>query len=243
MPNDYFRFKQFEVRQDKCAMKVSTDACIQGAVAANFLLQGRHIPNKVMDIGTGTGLLGLMLAQAAPSANIIAIETDLLAAQQAHENFCQSPWKTQITLVNDNIQNFDTAEDANFDFIVCNPPFFKNHLPSTDSARKIARHDENLPKSDLAQSIHRLLKPDGTACVMYPATEWAEWLETAASHQLFLAKEIAVKPREDKAANRVIGFFGKTKSNAQQRMLTIYDTGNSYTPSLKDLLKAYYLAL
>ena len=138
MANQYFQFKQFTVQQDACAMKVTTDACLFGAWVANRIngldLKGKHF----LDIGTGTGLLSLMVAQQT-DASIDAVEIETAAANQAQENFEQSPWNNKLFLHNSSIQTF--IPQHKYDFIFTNPPFFFNDLKSKNHARNIALHD------------------------------------------------------------------------------------------------------
>src|SRR5574344_2567439 len=131
MSNSYFRFKQFSVFQERCAMKVGTDGVLLGAWAKV------DAANRILDIGTGTGLVALMLAQRS-TAMITAVEIDEEAAIQAEENFCQSPWANRFEVVNSDITSYET--DALFDVIVSNPPYFVDSLQCPDGQRSLARH-------------------------------------------------------------------------------------------------------
>ncbi|RZK99421.1 MAG: methyltransferase, partial [Hymenobacter sp.] len=135
MPNDYFQFQQFRIAQSDCAQKVSTDACLLGA-ATN--LAGA---TRVLDIGTGTGLLALMAAQRAPVAAIEAIEIDLLAAGQAAANVAASPWANRLTVRPLSLAAYAATQPAPFSHIICNPPFFRRSLAPPDAARATARHE------------------------------------------------------------------------------------------------------
>ena len=241
MPNAHFDFKQFRVVQDRCAMKVSTDACIQGAWLARVWQS--EPPAAILDIGTGTGLLSLMLAQALPEATIAAIEINEEAYQQAVENVQQCPWPDRISLRRQALQETDHA--VQYDAIICNPPFFHNHLESQDEHRSMARHSHTLSKELLAAQVSRLLSPGGTAGILYPASEWESWEKIAALQGLYLQRQLLIKPHARKAPNRVVGLMGKhTEAQAQVAELCIYEAGSrDYTPAFIDLLNPYYLHL
>lgn len=241
MANTYFQFKQFTVHQDKAAMKVSTDACIQGAIAAQYWQS--ISPAKILDIGSGTGLLSLMLGQAIPTVEITAIDIDEQAFLQTKENFLASPWKDRLEARHSALQAFE--DNASFDAVICNPPFFHKHLNSTENSRNIARHDEGLSKAVLAQQISKLLSESGTCCLLYPATEWDAWITAAQQNNLFPEHIIRVQPYPDKAPNRVIGFFGKKEiTNPGSASLTIYTgAGKAYTTEFLALMGEYYLHL
>lgn len=241
MANTYFQFKQFTVHQDKAAMKVSTDACIQGAIAAQYWQH--HPPGNILDIGSGTGLLSLMLGQALAQAEITAMDIDEQAFFQTKENFSASPWKDRLEARHNSLQAFESK--TSFEAIICNPPFFHKHLNSTANSRNIARHDEGLSKAVLALHISKLLSTSGTCCLLYPATEWKAWLTAAQQNNLFPEHIIRVQPYPDKAPNRVIGFFGKKETTAPgTATLTIYTgAGKDYTADFIELMHPYYLHL
>jgi tRNA1Val (adenine37-N6)-methyltransferase len=246
MPNDWFQFKQFKIDQDRCAMKVSTDACIQGAWAAAWLAghtAGRGI--ELLDIGAGTGLLSLMVAQQNTDSIITAIELNEDAFAQAEINKNASPWKENIITVHSSLQDFSIAENqGKFDFIICNPPFFHNHLQAQEKARNDARHSISLSKEELAKAVSELLADDGVFCVMYPQTEWNDWLQVSCEHGLYEELTLHVKPKATVEPNRVIGLFRKKNNqHPQNETLVIYEEDKSYTPQFIKLLAPYYLAL
>src|SRR5690606_18436131 len=150
--------------------------CIQGALAAHQWA-GAPIKN-ILDIGTGTGLLSLMLAQKLTGAAITAIEIEPSATEQAMENFGLSPWIQRLSVQQKALQTFEPGQT--FDAIICNPPFFHKHLNSAMEPRNKARHDETLSKADLAGHVTQLLNDSGMFCVLYPNTEWQSWVANAA---------------------------------------------------------------
>lgn len=154
-----FTFKQFAVAQDRCAMKVGTDGVLLGAWAAG----GR----RILDIGTGTGLIAMMMAQRFGEARITAVDIDADAAQQAAENIGASPFAARIGVLHTPIQAYDTAEP--FDAIVSNPPFFTASLKNPDAARATARHDDALPFAQLMAAVKRLMASNGEFSAIVPA--------------------------------------------------------------------------
>ncbi len=244
MRNSWFRFKEFTIIQEHSAMKVSTDACIQGAWAAS-LIQSRFQRNSteethLLDIGTGTGLLSLMLAQILANCKIDAIEAEPTAAQEAAYNFEASKWSDALSVQQTTLQQFET--DKQYDFIICNPPFFHKHLQAPDIARNKARHDIGLSKEELAFHAHRLLADGGLLCVMYPATEWDAWLKAAAGKGFKRVAQLDIVPASNKPANRVVAFFSLQKNiTPTQEILHIRDAENSYTKAFQEMMQPYYL--
>ncbi len=249
MPNDWFQFKQFTVRQDRCAMKVSTDACIQGAWAALQVQQlaGKQKANThILDIGTGTGLLTLMLAQLAPEACYEAIELNPEAWEQAKANFETSPWPQQLKALLRPLSGLlqdHQALSRKYNFIICNPPFFHNQLQAPSKARNEARHSITLTKDELARAGALLLEAKGQFCVMYPASEWEDWLQAAHKEGLYPMHILEVQPRADLAVNRVIGIFCKEPVPVVKEILLIYQADKRYTEAFQQLLQPYYLFL
>jgi tRNA1Val (adenine37-N6)-methyltransferase len=250
MPNDWFQFKQFRIEQDLCAMKVSTDACIQGAWASSWLQQ--HCYNsdvKILDIGTGTGLLSLMLLQLHPGSSVDAIEVNEDAFLQANKNFSSSPWTDKLAVYHNSLNEYvakmgNAPKNKQYDFIICNPPFFHNHLQAQQKARNDARHSISLSKDDLARAVSSLLDEQGLFCVMYPCTEWNDWLQVSKDHGLYALSTIEVRPRVTTKPNRVIGLFSKKNNQpSETETLVIYEENKNYTEQFKALLQPYYLAL
>jgi tRNA1Val (adenine37-N6)-methyltransferase len=160
MSNNYFQFKQFKIEQENCAMKVCTDSCLFGA-----WLQPTENVTSILDIGTGTGLLSLMLAQKS-TAQIHAIEIDKNAYLQANENFDNSVWKDRLHVHLGDIKSFNFPNT--FDFIITNPPFFKNEVESEMHTEKIAKHSLHLNLTELLSAIHRLLSDSGKFAILLP---------------------------------------------------------------------------
>lgn len=243
MSNNWFQFKEFKIEQSLCAMKVSTDACVQGAWAVKKLLE--YYPNdaniKILDIGCGTGLLSLMIIQTFFNARIDAIDMDENAYLQASHNFINSKWSDGLIVQHTSLQTFDA--DCLYDFIICNPPFFHNSLKNTFPPRTIARHDDTLSKEVLATNTIRLLDERGLFCVMYPTDEWKHWNTVAVQNRLYASNILDLHAKEHKPVKRKLGFFAKKIVETKREKLIVYDEQNQYTPLFKQLLASYYLDL
>ena len=244
MANNWFEFKEFKIQQEKCGMKVSTDACIQGALAADYLLKRPEL-NTVLDIGTGTGLLSLMLIQKRTDLVIDAIEIEENSFEQASENFKDSRWSAQLTAHHSAVQNWQKEKElASYDFIICNPPFFHNHLQSEQRERNAARHTVSLSSADLINAVLHLLKDDGIFCLLFPKSAWDQFATLAKGKGLFLSQLVFIKPKAHLEANRIIAFFSKQVNfDCILEDLIIYEAEKEYTTEFKQLLKDYYLKL
>lgn len=246
MTNQWFQFKEFKVDQNQCGMKVSTDACILGALAAQFLFDKKNL-RTVLDIGTGTGLLSLMLAQKSNAIQIDAIEIDEEAAHQARQNFSNSKWDKQLTCIPGSLSEWSEKSVKNetlYDLIICNPPFFQNHLLSQESQRKIARHNISLSSESLISHVSTLLKDSGIFCVLFPKSGWTEFERLANLNGLFSSEVNYIQPKQHLEANRVIAFFTKKENPiVHHKNLIIYAAEKEYTNGFKTLLQDYYLHL
>jgi tRNA1Val (adenine37-N6)-methyltransferase len=235
MGKSSFEFRQFRISQDQCAMKVSTDACIQGAWTP-------ATGNAILDIGTGTGLLALMLAQRAPQATIDALEFDIQAVLQARQNVEASPFAAQIRVHETDAKAWHA--DRHYDLILCNPPFFSNSLKGPDSQRNRARHNDTLNQDDLAEMLSRFLHIKGIASVLLPASEAGNWEKAMGRHSLHVRQILHIKPFADKVPNRVIYLCGREQvSQIIQHELIIYTEPGKYTTGFTELLRPYYLYL
>lgn len=239
MANNYFRFKEFIVYQQQAAMKVTTDACLFGAVAAKVLAD--EAKKQALDIGTGTGLLSLMFAQKNLQASIDAVEIDEDAANEAASNFASAVFSGRLTIHYTDIRHFDTAK--RYDAIFCNPPFYELDLKSLDAKRNKALHDTALTLKELLQQIERLLAPGGRFAILLPFHRTNMFTDAAAGHNLYGYKKIAVRQTEKHQPFRSIIFFkaGKTEKVSEET-ITI-KINNEYSDEFKQLLEDYYLYL
>ena len=235
MPNDYFQFKQFIVNQDKCAMKVGTDGVLLGAWAS--------IKNakKILDIGTGTGLIALMLAQRS-KAKIIGIEIDKDAANQAKENILKSPWNDRIEIIQNDFIDFLKNTHEKFDLIVTNPPYFENALHSPKNERTIARHNKQLNFELLISGVSKILNQNGVFSLILPA-ELEKKIENLCFEQdLFRDRICFIKPTHNKNPKRIMMEFGRKRKMAEKTTLIIEDNErHKYSADYIALTKDFYL--
>lgn len=233
----YFAFKQFKVEQGQTAMKVTTDACLLGALFGRWLQQ--QPASTVLDIGAGTGLLSLMAAQNG-AAQVTAVELDAEAAAQTRSNADASPWSQKIRVINAAIQS---VEREAFDAIICNPPFFQDSTKNQDARKRQARHTDTLSFDALAQSIARLLKQDGQAWVILPPNESIALQRYAKNNGLQLTAQIQLRSTVNHLIHRTISVFQFNDAPVHERTLTIYDTAPHYNRATRELMQPYYLFL
>ncbi|RAI97865.1 tRNA1Val (adenine37-N6)-methyltransferase [Chitinophaga skermanii] len=240
MGNQHFSFKQFTVHQDRCAMKVCTDACIQGAYTAQYLQNTPHI-HRILDIGTGTGLLSLMLAQKSP-AIIDAVELDINAYEQAKGNFAESPWNDRLHIIQSDIQALEAPNK--YDFIITNPPFYEQALKSSDHLRNQAMHATTLSYKALLTAIDHNLLPNGEFSVLLPYEPFKDFLALATTMGFTLHNRLDVQQSPKHSYFRTVGIFSRnTHPQPITNTLIIKDEQNQYSPTFINLLKDYYLYL
>ena len=237
MSNSWFQFKEFTIQQDKCGMKVSTDACIQGAWT--------DIPvgsQRALDIGTGTGILALMLAQRGIGLTIDAVEREASAFIQALENVQNSPFADNIQLYRADIT--DWIASTKYDLILCNPPFFQKSLKGADIVRNAARHADTLSPESLVKVLLKYLSTQGKASIMWPKEEHELFRELAFEAGLFLHKKLEVFDREDSRISRIIGLYGKEEmGETLVETLIIKQEDGAYSEEFTKLLQPFYLHL
>jgi tRNA1Val (adenine37-N6)-methyltransferase len=245
--NNFFRFKQFTVHQDKCAMKVCTDACLFGSLLP-ISSKGGGVKN-VLDIGTGTGLLSLMYAQKNIDAIIDAVEIDEAAAQQTKKNFQASPWKERLTVFNTSIQQFNrsTAQLINnstgYDLIISNPPFFENHLKSNNARRNLALHNSKLSLEELLNAIDKNLKDEGIFAVLLAHHCLEQFINLAHQKLFYPAEKILIKQTPRNNYFRSILLFTRQEVPIKQLEIIIQDEDRKYTNEFVESLKDYYFDL
>jgi len=233
--NSYFRFKQFTVRQEKSAMKVGTDGILLGAWTR---IQDCK---KILDVGTGTGLIALMLAQRS-EAEITAIEIERNAATEAEQNVKNSPWEDRINVQNISFQEYAASNQSRFDLIVSNPPFFNHSLKAKNRQRRLARHSDSLPLPELVYCSEKLLKKDGRLAVILPVETASELIKLAGSNQLYLHQLTKVYPNREKPVNRFLMEFSKEKCTTITSDLCIENLSpKEYSEQYTYLVKDYYL--
>jgi tRNA1Val (adenine37-N6)-methyltransferase len=240
MANSFFQFKQFRIEQGHCGMKVTTDACLFGAIASKQICESTQ-PQNILDIGTGTGILSLMLAQSCLTAEIHALEIDQDAFEQANLNFQRSPWSDRITIEHSNFQDFKSG--SKFDLIISNPPFFSKNQLGVDPQKNLALHNESLSVEQLAAGINKNLNDNGLLFLLYPPYEMGLFIEVAKTLNLFTKEIIEIKDRPNKAAIRQVVVLSRVEAITKTAELVIKQDDGSYSPDFAALLKAYYLHL
>lgn len=235
MPNPYFQFKQFTIWHDKCAMKVGTDGVLLGAwAAAENIFQ-------ILDVGTGTGLIALMLAQRNPQAQITAIEIDATASTQAKLNAIRSPWADRIDVICNDFRLFQTKNKYNL--IVSNPPYFVDALNCPDKQRNMARHTCELNYELLFQRSAQLLCEQGRACIIIPAEVEKLVIDTAWKYKLYPSRRLRVFTKPGKPCRRVLISFSLQEKECVEEMLCIEVEHNQFTPEYIALTKDFYLKM
>jgi len=235
-----FQFKQFSIAQDQCAMKVGTDGVLLGAWADTTNAQ------KVLDIGTGSGVVAIMLAQRTTGATIHGIEIDECAHQQATANMANSPWADRLVAIHKPIQDYAKLSREEYDLIVSNPPFFSGGTFSLNENKKNVRHTVKLPHGDLLIAARKLLSKNGKLCLILPLIEGLRIKELARSYRLFCTKITKVKARPTGGAERLLMQFEKEDTNElMEDELFVYAaaTGNERSDGHIELTKDFYLNL
>jgi len=234
MANTYFDFKQFRVEQERCAMKVSTEACILGASVP----LGK--PTRILDIGTGTGLLALMLAQRY-HGEIDAVEIDADAALQAQHNVGNSPWKARINIFQENIFLFAKRQKHPYDLIICNPPFYRKSLPPTDQNANRAKHESDVfDQRRLANALKELLSVGGAAYVLYPEREARDFQSEVEKCGLKISRHLIIRNQPDGPIFRLVLKLSAAACDDEPGELAIRD-GEKYTKAFDALLESYTL--
>lgn len=229
-----FVFRHFTVKQERSAMKIGTDSVLLGCIC-----EVKDV-DSLLDIGTGTGILALMLAQRC-NGNIDAVETDELAAQEAEQNFRNSEWSKRLNLYHTSIQQYAAKANKQYGLIISNPPYYKAaaHSKIEDEQRSKARHDLGLPFEELISSVLRLLMPGGSFWLILPVHEAAIFNDVA-KDKLHLVKQVNLIPKPGKPANRLVMQFAREQRKLQEEDLIIYDQDNMPSLAYKRLARDFY---
>lgn len=232
--NYIFQFKQFSVIHEKSAMKVGVDAVLLGSWIDLTDNQ------RVLDVGTGCGVIALMATQKNNTAFIDAIEIDKNAFIEASQNFANSLWNNRLNAINIDFLEFNS--ENLYDHIISNPPFFSNSLQSTCQERNLARHTDTLPLKKLIKKSASLLKKDGKFSVILPFSEKNSFIEDCLAQNLFLSRQLKVHTDEKSDAKRILLEFSTKKSDIISQELFIYKADRSdYTSEYKKLTQDFYL--
>ena len=235
MANNYFRFKGFTIRQEHTAMKVGTDGVLLGSWAP--------VPERgrILDVGTGTGLIAIMMAQRS-GARVTALEIDHDAFLQAKENITNCRWHHRIELIHQSFQDYCNSHPATFDAIVSNPPWFRNALRSPHSGRNKARHNKALPWSELLEGTTALLKDSGALSLILPYEQASAFSTEAEKRNLYCTRRMNIRPNIRKAPKRVMMELGFTPEPIHEETIAIEgDQRHRFTPAYRQLTKEFYL--
>jgi len=232
-----FRFKQFNVDQTGCAMKINTDGVLLGTIA------DAESPYSILDIGTGTGVIALMLAQRFANARVDAVEIDNVAAKTATANFANSVFNDRLTVFPTDIQTFfDEHTDNKYDLIVSNPPFFINSLESPKAKKTLAKHTNADFFEELMKDITGHLSTNGTCWLVLPIQTAGLIKALAIENGMYLQKKISIRSFEHSEQHREIVCFSFEEVSTEISILTIYKAANIYTEEYKKLLQPYFIA-
>ena len=244
MANSFFRFKQFTVSHDLCGMKVGTDGVLLGAYAS---LVSEEKQPTILDIGTGTGLVALMLAQRYALAQIDAVEINTQASKQAEMNCADSPWSERIRVYNQDIVDFSKTSKLCYDLIVSNPPFFENSLKADCVHRTQARHTDTLSFQTLLQCAHMLLAPHGRIVLILPVNVTQEIAQIAEAHSLAITHILWVRGNDSQPIKRAILSLSHLAVGRSvvlhERELVIEQSRHQYTADYIALTQAFYLKM
>ena len=233
MANSYFSFKQFTINQDKAVFKVGTDGVLLGACAD---ITGAR---RILDIGSGTGVIAIMLAQRS-EAEIVAIEPDHDSCLQACENVNRSKWKNRIDVIHSTLQEYTAS--YKFDLIVTNPPYFTDSLRNPDPRKSYTRHNDSLTSVDILNSINRLLHEDGCLQLIMPYVEGNLMIAEAADYGFYCQDILKIRPLPTSEIRRLILTFGRERVRTTENFLTIeHGKRHEFTEEYIKLTKDFYL--
>jgi tRNA1Val (adenine37-N6)-methyltransferase len=234
MSNNYFNFKQFTIRQEKSAFKVGTDGVLLGASA-----DLSNVKN-ILDIGCGTGLISLMLAQRC-DATITAIEPDTDSFAEACDNISKSRWAERIKVLNTSIQDLDPGLQG-FDLIITNPPYFADSLKNPDNRKTLARHNVSLSSSEILTGVRKFLGENGSLQLILPYVEGNVFIAEAYKYDLFCNRILKIKPLPSSEIRRLILSFSKVQKKPMESFLTIeHGKRHDFTEEYINLTKDFYL--
>lgn len=241
MPNNYFQFKEFTIYQERCALKVSTDSCVFGAWLAKKVAALPYHLSGCLDIGAGSGLLMLMLAQQFPGT-IHGVEIDRESYEQATENIAASNWHNRLQLFHNDVKLFSIPH--RYDLIISNPPFFEGDLKSNNSKYNFAKHSDGLTLQDLLEVTARNLSAKGFFAVLLPYHRAAYFQQLSPGYGLYVSHKLSIRQSPRHPYFRAALILNQQNTGlAQNEELVIRQPEGVYSPSFVSLLKSYYLNL
>ena len=238
MTQDIFTFKQFKVDQSRCAMKIGTDSVLLGSWT-----RLSEFTSSVLDIGAGTGILSLMLAQRCPAEIIDAVEIDPQSHAQCVENFENSDWADRLFCYHASFDEFYQEIDDTYEVIIANPPFFENHFNSGDPKRDTARFNDVLPYETLIYGVSKLLSKKGRFNVVIPFDQKTRFHEISRAHGLFPSRILNVKGTPNSPFKRCLVEYSFNEESIDENSLVIEVSRHNYTPEYTALTKNFYLKM
>ncbi|WP_271423935.1 tRNA1(Val) (adenine(37)-N6)-methyltransferase [Aequorivita sinensis] len=236
--NKPFQFKQFTIEQDRCAMQIGTDGVLLGAWVSI-----ENNPFSILDIGAGTGVIALQLAQRSDAEMIDALEVDDNAYEQCVDNFENSPWGDRLFCYHASLGEFIEEIEDKYDLIVSNPPFYSEDYKTSDESRDLARFNDSLPFDKLIFSASQLLSEEGIFAVVIPRKEEEGFLKLAEQENLFAKRICRVKGNETSQEKRSLIAFSFEKSTPKIENLTIETSRHKYTEEYISLVNEFYLKM
>ncbi len=233
-----FKFKEFTINQDRCAMKIGTDGVLLGAWTSL-----NNNPFSVLDIGSGTGVLSLMMAQRSAAQNIEALEIDADAYEQCSENFENSSWADRLFCYHASLLEFIEEIEDTYDLIICNPPFYSENYKTDNTARDLARFNDAMPFEHLLYATAKLLSEEGIFSVVIPFKEEENFVALALKVGLFPNRILHVKGHPDSEIKRSLLEFSFKESKLKSSELIIETARHQYTEDYINLTKDFYLKM
>jgi tRNA1Val (adenine37-N6)-methyltransferase len=238
MSNAWFHFKQFTIQQEHAAMKVGTDGVLLGAWAS---VPGPQ--SRVLDVGCGTGLIALMVAQRTKLVAVDALEIDPSSARQAEENFQNSPWKERIQCIQSSFQDYSSQCKSRYDLIICNPPFFSGSSKTPSKELNLARHDDSLSLEDIFRGSISLMKKTTIISLILPFQKETQATDLITEHNMYCNRLTRVIPAPGKPTKRVLLECSYSPGKIIEDELTIEtETRHMYSDKFKNLVNEFYLS-
>ena len=231
-----FQFKQFSVAHDRCAMKVGTDAVLLGTWAPV-----NPTTKSILDIGAGSGILALILAQRSNANLIDGLEIDVEAYEQCVTNFEESPWADRLFCYHASLQEFAEEIEDKYDLIVSNPPFYTNQFDTKNNARNLARFENALPFDHLIKSAKMLLSTNGVFCVILPYSEEFSFCKLANEKRLYCNEKLRVCGQKNGEIKRSLMVFSHQKQTTKTQEMFLEDGRHNYSNTYKEIAKEFYL--
>ena len=239
--NKPFHFKEFSIDQDKTAMKVGTDAVLLGAWCSL-----ESYPDTILDVGSGTGLISLMMAQRSDAETIDAVEIDPNAYEQSVANFEKSDWSDRLFCYHSSFQDFSEEmkeEDEEYDLIISNPPFYNDNFETNDTSRNTARFTSALSFKELLESASKILSDSGIFTIIIPFKEQTVFVSLAAKYKLYLNRVCSVRGTESSEIKRSMLEFSFYQKEVEETTLVIEKARHKYTQEYINLTKDFYLKM